>query len=122
MFNHTKFKPWTSLTVFTKWDTLSPMRILIFSDLHANLEALRALQSAERQPDALLFLGDAVGYGPDPAACVAWLRGNITYAVQGNHDHAIVTGSAFTSPPEYIDLARASRAHALRQLSAADIS
>ncbi|NOR84421.1 MAG: metallophosphoesterase, partial [Ardenticatenales bacterium] len=40
------------------------MRILIFSDLHANWEALLWMQRAEEQPDAILFLGDAVGYGP----------------------------------------------------------
>jgi putative phosphoesterase len=82
------------------------MRILIFSDLHANLEALNALQSVERQPDALLFLGDAVGYGPDPAACVSWLRRNATWAVQGDHDSAAATGSALASPEEWRQVAQ----------------
>ena len=42
------------------------MRIIIFGDLHANWEALLALQQAEPQPDLVLCLGDTVGYGPDP--------------------------------------------------------
>ncbi len=56
------------------------MRILIFADLHANWQALLSLQRAEKQPDAIFFLGDAVGYGPDPATCLAWLRAHV---VQG---------------------------------------
>jgi putative phosphoesterase len=82
------------------------MRILIFADLHANLEALKALQTVERQPDALLFLGDAVGYGPDPAACVAWLRRNATWVVQGDHDNAAATGAACLSPEEWRQIAQ----------------
>lgn len=83
------------------------MRILIFSDLHANLEALRALQLVEPRPDALLFLGDAVGYGPDPAACVAWLMHNVTSSVQGDHDAAAASGAACLSPEEWRSIAEA---------------
>jgi putative phosphoesterase len=82
------------------------MRILIFADLHANLEALNALQSVEREPDALLFLGDAVGYGPDPAACVAWLQRNATWVVQGDHDDAAATGAECASPEEWRSIAQ----------------
>ncbi len=92
------------------------MRILIFSDLHANLEALSALRAVEKAPDALFFLGDAVGYGPDPAACVAWLRASMTHAVRGDHDQATVTRGQFASPQELLDLAAATREHTLRQL------
>ena len=92
------------------------MRILIFSDLHANLEALAALHAVEKPPDALFFLGDAVGYGPDPAACLGWVRAHVTHAVRGDHDHATANGGDFASPPEYRDLAIATREHTLRQL------
>lgn len=85
------------------------MRILIFADLHSNLEALMALQSVERKPDAILFLGDAVGYGPDPAACVTWLKHNATVAVQGDHDAAAATGQDCESPAEWLELAHATR-------------
>ncbi len=98
------------------------MRIVIFSDLHSNLEALSALHQAEQPPDALFFLGDAVGYGPDPAACVAWLRSSATRAVRGDHDHATVTRGDFASPPEYVDLAIATREHTLRQLKPAALA
>jgi predicted phosphodiesterase len=44
------------------------MRLLILSDLHANLTAFdAALAVAEGKWDAAVCLGDVVGYGPDPA-------------------------------------------------------
>lgn len=85
------------------------MRILIFSDLHANLEALMALQSVERRPDAVFFLGDAVGYGPDPLPCTAWLKSNASVCVQGDHDAAAATGAECASPPEWRDAAHATQ-------------
>lgn len=85
------------------------MRILIFSDLHANSTALAALQCAEQKPDALFFLGDAVGYGPDIAECVAWVERNATVAVRGDHDYAAATGADCVSPIEWRDLAQATR-------------
>ncbi len=98
------------------------MRILIFSDLHSNLEALSALHAVEKAPDALFFLGDAVGYGPDPAACIAWLRSSVTHAVRGDHDHATVTHAPFASPADLMDLAIATREHTLRQLRPAALA
>ncbi len=85
------------------------MRILIFSDLHANSTALAALQCVETKPDALFFLGDAVGYGPDIAECVAWVERNATVAVRGDHDLAAATGAECASPAEWRDLAHATR-------------
>lgn len=64
------------------------MRVLLIADVHANWEALLTLQRAEPKPDAVLFAGDAVGYGPDPANCARWLLANTTLAVRGNHDDA----------------------------------
>ena len=98
------------------------MRLLVFADLHANLEALTALRAVEKPPDAIFFLGDAVGYGPDPVACVRWLRANVTHAVRGDHDHATANSADFASPAEYSDLAMATREHTLRQLRPADLA
>lgn len=97
------------------------MRIIVFSDLHANLEALAALHSVVKPPDAALFLGDIVGYGPDPAACLGWVRANVQHAVMGDHDHATAAGGDFSSPPDYLDLASATREHTLRQLRQVDL-
>jgi predicted phosphodiesterase len=95
------------------------MRILIFSDLHANSTALSALQSAEKKPDAIFFLGDAVGYGPDIAECVGWIKHNTTYAVQGDHDRAAATGAECTSPDDWRQVANATRDLNRNVLSAA---
>lgn len=64
-------------------------RVIIFGDLHANWEALLALQQAEPHPDAILCLGDSVGYGPDPKRCLDSVRANVTYLIGGRHDLAI---------------------------------
>lgn len=70
------------------------MRVLLIADVHANWDALLALQRAESRPDAVLFAGDAVGYGPDPQNCVRWLLANATAAVRGNHDAAVLAAPA----------------------------
>lgn len=74
------------------------MRIALISDVHANLPALEAcLSAAERlKADELVFLGDFVGYGPDPESVISRLRplaeaGAI--AVLGNHDMAVLKPS-----------------------------
>jgi diadenosine tetraphosphatase ApaH/serine/threonine PP2A family protein phosphatase len=64
------------------------MRYLILSDIHSNLEALEAvLRAAAQKYDAVLVLGDLVGYGADPNAVVERVRGLAPAAiVRGNHD------------------------------------
>lgn len=66
------------------------MRVILLADVHANWEALLSLQRAEPKPDAVLFAGDAAGYGPDAANCARWLLANATAAARGNHDEVIV--------------------------------
>jgi predicted phosphodiesterase len=65
------------------------MRYLILSDIHSNLEALDAVlrASAAQRYDAVLVLGDLVGYGADPNAVVDCVRAlNPTSIIRGNHD------------------------------------
>jgi predicted phosphodiesterase len=66
------------------------MRWAIFSDIHANREALEAVLAAmaRERPDKMICLGDVVGYGADPNACVALVRDSGAEVVAGNHDHA----------------------------------
>ena len=69
------------------------MRALILSDIHANLEAFRAVIDDANDRggfDVLWCLGDLVGYGPDPVACLELVRSHPFLAVAGNHDHAAV--------------------------------
>lgn len=67
------------------------MRIMVLSDIHANLTALQAVLQDAGPVDATWCLGDVVGYGPDPNECVALLRqqANLT-CLLGNHDAAVL--------------------------------
>jgi predicted phosphodiesterase len=64
------------------------MRFAIFSDIHANLEALEAvLQDAEaRETTHYVCLGDVVGYNANPHECVQRIREMDCPIVKGNHD------------------------------------
>ena len=69
------------------------MRYLILSDIHGNLEALEAvLAHADSQGhDAVLVLGDLVGYGADPNAVIQRVQAlNPVAMVRGNHDKVAV--------------------------------
>lgn len=69
------------------------MRILILSDVHSNLEALRAvLNHADTggPVDAVWCLGDIVGYNAQPSETIALLRQRPLTSVAGNHDFAAV--------------------------------
>lgn len=65
--------------------------IAILSDIHSNLVALEAVLKDVRESGAarIVFLGDIVGYGASPAACVEWVRRLGGHCVMGNHDAAI---------------------------------
>ncbi len=62
------------------------MRILILSDIHANIEALEAIKE---EYDFLLCLGDLVDYGPSPMECIDFIKKNAHAVVRGNHDNAV---------------------------------
>jgi predicted phosphodiesterase len=65
------------------------MRVAILSDVHANLEALKATtQDLEKQNvEEVHFLGDAVGYGADPNACIKLIDSICDIKLLGNHDY-----------------------------------
>ena len=62
------------------------MRIVILSDVHANLAALEAI---EEPYDVLLCLGDLVDYGPQPQEAIHWVRERAFTVIRGNHDQAL---------------------------------
>jgi len=72
------------------------MRYAIFTDVHANLEALEAVlakidELAKEKPiEQIWFLGDLVGYGPNPNECIEKLRTRTDVIIAGNHDWAAV--------------------------------
>ena len=65
------------------------MRILVISDIHANLTALDAVLDHAGTFDAAWCLGDLVGYGPDPNECIQRvLTLPDLICILGNHDAA----------------------------------
>lgn len=79
------------------------MLIALFADVHANREALTScLADAERAGvENYVFLGDLVGYGPDPAWVierVARMVDGGALAIQGNHDAAVHDTSQSLAP------------------------
>lgn len=71
-------------------------RIAIFSDIHANINALDAVMEhlyknggAER----IYCLGDVIGYGPKPLECLAIARQHFQLTLKGNHEEAVVHGA-----------------------------
>ena len=67
------------------------MRYGIFSDTHANHDALEAvLRALDREKvDALVCLGDTVGYGAQPNECCDIVKRVTRYTILGNHDAAV---------------------------------
>jgi diadenosine tetraphosphatase ApaH/serine/threonine PP2A family protein phosphatase len=65
------------------------MRVLVISDIHANLTALEAVLDAALPYDTVWCLGDFVGYGPDPNECIDLVRSlPDLLCLIGNHDQA----------------------------------
>ncbi len=51
------------------------MRLLILSDIHANIAALRAIEKDAGAVDAIYCAGDYVDYGTDPHEAIGWVLG-----------------------------------------------
>jgi len=68
------------------------MRIGVFADVHANLEALEAVLGILRQQGVTHFAccGDIVGYGPDPGRCCDIICQLRCPVVAGNHDYGVL--------------------------------
>ena len=67
------------------------MRYGIFSDTHANIEALTSVIDAynKERIDRYVCLGDTVGYGASPNECCDLIRGMVAFTILGNHDAAV---------------------------------
>lgn len=68
------------------------MRIGILGDIHSNFEALTAVVAALRNDgvDTWVQVGDIVGYGPEPSACIDLVRELGCLVCLGNHDAAVI--------------------------------
>jgi diadenosine tetraphosphatase ApaH/serine/threonine PP2A family protein phosphatase len=76
--------------------------IALVSDIHGNLEALEAVLAdiATKKVEGIFCLGDVIGYGPDPRACLDRAM-DFGFTIMGNHDHAVfMEPTGFNTPAE----------------------
>ena len=94
------------------------MRVLILSDLHANLPATEAVLAHAEQDgwDLTIVLGDLVGYGADPVPVIDVVRGlrNLTI-IRGNHDKV---AAGIEEPIDFNTVARQAAEWTIGQLDA----
>ena len=69
------------------------MKVAVISDVHANLEALRAVLG-QIDAEEIYCLGDLVDYGAQPNEVIRNVRGTGAKCILGNHDWAALTGDA----------------------------
>lgn len=70
---------------------MNPVRIAVFSDIHANLPALQSVLADIRNVgvDAMVCLGDLVGYAPFPNEVIEVIRDLGIPTVMGNYDQGV---------------------------------
>lgn len=94
------------------------MRILVISDIHANLSALHAVLQAAGSFDVTWNLGDTVGYGPRPRQCLQAMRDlNPAINLSGNHDLASIGAISIEA---FNPIAKAAALWTAQQLDATD--
>jgi len=76
------------------------VRRALISDIHANLEALTAVLAHidGQSVNEIVCLGDIIGYGPDPAACLDLVIARADRTILGNHDQAALFDPAGFNP------------------------
>lgn len=67
--------------------------IALFSDIHANIDAFRAVLDDATSLGVSRFygLGDIVGYGPEPGECVQLARERFIHSVLGHHEGMLLS-------------------------------
>lgn len=66
-------------------------KILVFSDLHANKQALADIIPLIKEVDLSIFCGDILVYGKDIDYCIDSILNNVDLVVLGNHDRLAIT-------------------------------
>lgn len=90
-----------STTIF--FAGIPDMQLALIADIHSNLLALESVMERidEENADAIICLGDIVGYGPDPAACLEIIQNRCSGVVLGNHDLAVADKSFQSGLPRH---------------------
>ncbi len=79
------------------------MRIAVIADIHGNWDALTAVLADidAAKPDAVICLGDCIGYGAEPERVIRTLRQRGIPSTLGNHEQALLEPDrlAWFNPP-----------------------
>jgi len=95
------------------------MKLLVLSDIHGNLPALKRV--LEEENDGVIFLGDVAGYGPDVPECIDLLRDHLLIGVRGNHDHALAFSTSPGCKKEMEELAEITHELVFSRMSDSDL-
>ena len=97
------------------------MKLALISDIHGNLEALTAVfeDIEKRSADKIHCLGDVVGYGSDPVACLKLVTQNCEIKLMGNHEYVVL---GLESMESYTYIAQTAAEWTRKQLSDYDFS
>ncbi|MCX7821077.1 MAG: metallophosphatase family protein [Brevinematales bacterium] len=68
------------------------MKIIVLSDIHSNLEALKSILNdiSKISFDLIISLGDIIGYGPDPEKCIKIIQKEGIISIKGNHERMLL--------------------------------
>ncbi|HLC37074.1 MAG TPA: metallophosphoesterase [archaeon] len=68
------------------------MKLLLLSDIHANLEAMEAVFSKTKNYsfDKIVSLGDQIDYGANPNEVIALLKEKKAHCILGNHEYILM--------------------------------
>jgi len=81
----------SSMAQLASGEFLSAEPIGLIADVHANLPAFKAVlaELEKRGVHQIMMLGDVVGYGPHPEACIDLAIEHNVFCIRGNHDHYV---------------------------------
>lgn len=81
------------------------MKYFIISDIHSNYEALLSFveiyEGLKKNGDALICLGDIIGYGPYPSECIRYIKENSLETISGNHERMLLNANLRRFANEY---------------------
>jgi protein phosphatase len=93
------------------------MKSIIFSDVHANYAAMEAIFRREKRWDEVIFLGDALQFGPHPDEVLKDLRKMNALCLLGNHDAEVLHVDSIREIdyPEHLEWLRWTRSRLSRK-------
>lgn len=97
------------------------MKYAIVSDIHGNLEALTSVLADidRRGVDSIHCLGDVIGYGSDPRACLDLVESRCDTRLLGNHEY---TALGLESVEVFNEAAKAAALWTQQQLSERELA